>query len=645
MQPGDAIAQRGDYLLIYDGERDGLAVGHVRAPDGTDHRQQYVEAIAARGYWRPVGKVAKHGNHNQKDHGRRFASSVSPEVAAKAIRLVGENGGLSIRLTDGSEPADGYMVARDSSKFGTVVPASEFYDPDRGPAILSEHLIRNRSELGSGRAFLGAWHQKSRWLDDGTEVPLPESEQVVHLDVTDQVASRSRAVSLGRRRNQISIWDVANFDEIPTGGTGGAVAKREPGRSRLGDPQASDGDDRRRDSGVGSGGVGGDDRRHASVVVKFAPGLRPVIKHGDPSRPGYAQQHPNGAGGQYAAWGDRAREIEGMSLSGPSADALETMLANGSIIDDDSIERDAIDYYADEITMEADARTMEILESRGISEDDIAFELTYERVFDDVQSEVAAEYIAMYRESAVDGALTEGRDSWNEVYGTSHTGMTRDGKEITLQGEVWSIDNLGGAIQVKGVILTDDGTHAGQFEREFRHDRSGKIEVEHVLLQIEPEYQGTGFSQAFNRNAENYYISHGIEAIHIHAALQVGGYAWAKQGFDWAEYGGMTQQVRGRIERALRDPSLPSGVARQGADIVARSRLPKDDPDHPTAREVASWGWVPGATTWPGKETMLGADWYGVKRLTPSGTRRTSQEVEAERQARTGAGPDQKTLF
>ena len=37
-----------------------------------------------------------------------------------------------------------------------------------------------------------------------------------------------------------------------------------------------------------TGGDGGQ-----SSLVKFAPGLRPMLKHGDPSRPGYAALHPN----------------------------------------------------------------------------------------------------------------------------------------------------------------------------------------------------------------------------------------------------------------------------------------------------------------------------------------------------------------
>lgn len=217
--------------------------------------------------------VLKHGSHNQKDHGRRYPGSVDPAVAAKAIRLVGENGGLSIRLTDGAEPDSGYMVARDSKRFGIAVTADEFYGPD-GAKHIADMVKKNRTELGSGRAYLGVWHQTSKTVD-GVEIPLPRSEQVVHLDVTDNIPSRDRAVNLGRRRDQISVWDVANFEEIQTGGAGAEVAK---GTDGVRDPEAGGRDDGRRDRRVGGEGP----RRDGEVrpaVVAFEPGLVPVLKH------------------------------------------------------------------------------------------------------------------------------------------------------------------------------------------------------------------------------------------------------------------------------------------------------------------------------------------------------------------------------
>lgn len=223
--------------------------------------------------------VLKHPGHpDQKAHGRRHPSVVDPAVVSKTLELVRANGGLSIKMTDGSEPTGGYMVARDSSRFGRVVTAEEFFDPETGPAILAKHLIDNRAELGSGRAYLGVWHQTQEQQPDGSMRDLPFSEQLVHLDVTDQVMDRDRAVRLGRQRDQISVWDVANFEEIQTGGSGGAVAKHEAATGGR-DSEAAHGDDRRRDSGLGAGAVATAHRAaFVSPLVKSVVVVKPVAK-------------------------------------------------------------------------------------------------------------------------------------------------------------------------------------------------------------------------------------------------------------------------------------------------------------------------------------------------------------------------------
>jgi len=216
--------------------------------------------------------MLKHPGHpDQKVHGRRHATTVNPAVASKTMEMVRENGGLSIKMTDGSEPPSGYMVARNSTKFGTVVSAQDFYDPVQGPRILADHLNNNRSELGSGRAYLGVWHQKQEQGPDGKMRDLPFAEQKVHLDVTDMIVDREQAVRLGRRRNQISVWDVANFDEIATGGTGGEVSKRTI--EGFSDAETVDSNVIRRDPAVGHRTMDG--ARSGSAVVFF-----PVGKHG-----------------------------------------------------------------------------------------------------------------------------------------------------------------------------------------------------------------------------------------------------------------------------------------------------------------------------------------------------------------------------
>lgn len=230
--------------------------------------------------------VDKHlaGQHDQSTHGRRFNTTVSGETSGSILERVKEYGGLSAKLTDGSEPPDGYMVARDSSKFGTVVSATDFFDPSKGAKILGAFLIKNKQELGSGRAYLGVWHEKIK-IVDGVEVAIPASEQKVHLDVTDRIVGKDKAISLGRRRNQISIWDVVNFDEIQTGGTGGQLEKGTSSHRTVG--ETVDGNVGRGNHGLGGKSVFGDNR---SVIIRVPVGFS---KH-------LAGQHDQSAHGSWA---------------------------------------------------------------------------------------------------------------------------------------------------------------------------------------------------------------------------------------------------------------------------------------------------------------------------------------------------------
>ena len=214
----------------------------------------------------PDVSVAKHqqGKHDQAAHGRRGGVSVSPEVAQSIIGRVREQGGLSVNMIDGSEPPDGYMVARTEGVKPSIVSADEFYGADTGPAALSSFLKDNKASL-TGGDYLGVWHD----TDSGN----------VFLDVSQNVKDRATAERLGSERNQISIWDVVEGKEIATGGTG-EIAKADSG----GEVAGSVDDDGRGDRRVRSESVGADQST--------------VVKHGEPGRDkNYHRKHPHGRGG------------------------------------------------------------------------------------------------------------------------------------------------------------------------------------------------------------------------------------------------------------------------------------------------------------------------------------------------------------
>lgn len=213
--------------------------------------------------------VLKHGNHNQKDHGRR-GGSLKPEVAASILERVKANGGLSVNMLDGSEPTSGFMVAK-GGDIGDIVPADKFFDPVEGPKALGSFLKANRDTLTKG-SYLGLWHN----TEDGN----------VYLDVSDNILDRGTAERAGRDRNQISIWDVANFQEINTGGTG------ELAKTASGDPDAGPvEDDGRGDRRLRADSVG-EVHRPGGVVVGFEPGFRPILKHGSHNQQSHAGGNP-----------------------------------------------------------------------------------------------------------------------------------------------------------------------------------------------------------------------------------------------------------------------------------------------------------------------------------------------------------------
>jgi len=198
------------------------------------------------------------GEHDQKSHGS-WAASVSPEVVRTILEGIKATGGLSVKLHDGSMPTEGFMVAK-GTEFGEIVKASDFFEPAEARRILSDYARTHRKQLDSEQNYLGLWHN----VDDGN----------VYLDVSENIMDEDEATRRGRERDQISIWDVVNLREIPTGGTG-AVTKES---RRRGATPSHVGDDRRTDRRLGRRDVG-EGREAYEGTVRSATARKEVAKH------------------------------------------------------------------------------------------------------------------------------------------------------------------------------------------------------------------------------------------------------------------------------------------------------------------------------------------------------------------------------
>lgn len=87
---------------------------------------------------------------------------------------------------------------------------------------------------------------------------------------------------------------------------------------------------------------------------------------------------------------------------------------------------------------------------------------------------------------------------------------------------------------VSGTVLDADGKYAGTFTREIDKQTDGSYRVYHDTLKLNPEAQGRGFGTAFFEHSISEYKKHPeIREVGVTAADRVGGYQWARRGFDF----------------------------------------------------------------------------------------------------------------
>ena len=181
------------------------------------------------------------------------------ETPGAVLDMVREQGGASIDPLSGLQPTDGYMVAVQG--FNEEVPEGEFFGPG-GADRLVAWIDKNQEQLSQPGGHIGLWHDTA-------------NGEVV-LDVSQRVDTLDEAVKLGGERNQQAIWDVANGEEISTGGTG----DRQASAYRMEDYGRDTGPTPPRRPSPGLGGVGrgaqarlraGDDRRARPAGLTFSP--------------------------------------------------------------------------------------------------------------------------------------------------------------------------------------------------------------------------------------------------------------------------------------------------------------------------------------------------------------------------------------
>lgn len=181
------------------------------------------------------------------------------------------------------------------------------------------------------------------------------------------------------------------------------------------------------------------------------------------------------------------------------------------------------------------------------------------------------------------------------------------------------VDKVGydnNAMNVEGTIFNSRGSSVGSFTR--RIDLQNKS-VYNAYMSITSNAQNTGFGSKFYRNAERAHIKAGIAKVSISANLSVGGYAWARMGFDFS-----SSSTKSTFVGNFQD------VYRRAYGRPYRGKL-----NH--AWEIATAVGPDGRKI--GKDFMLGTHWGAVKDLTKgSVTRRVGEAYYRAKDATRTAG-------
>lgn len=511
--------------LVYEYQDKEIVYGYV-VYEGKQSKTMPVESFLARGYWEPVDfieGVLKHGNHDQSSHGNWATGGMGAGVADSILERVRENGGLSVNMVDGSEPTTGYMVAK-GAKYGAIVDAEDFYDPIKGPKALADYMKKHKAELGGGKNYLGLWHN----TEDGK----------VYLDVSENIQDKERAISAGRKQDQISIWDVANFAEIQTGGTGNV---EKTGNSRTANEHFRY--ERFRDRGLRSEDLG---EVSKTKVVRFAPGLKPTFKH-------LEGQHDQKRHGRWAEAGYTEEEearISEMSSMGPALEDLDAILDSAGGSGSNPGMDDFIDIVNNNEAMYTAA--IDGIEERVAAYMEAYPNANYDEVFEAEQNKMIDEFINensddLHAEFAVsrgggdtEELLSQAQAFFEDVYNYSYEVVSPSGDTGWFHAEVQTVeigdhpyDGSQSAIRLTGTILAE-GEYAGEFERTFWKDEDGNWNVEHDLFRMEEEYQGTGFGKNFIQRQEDWYTAAGFNSIEVGTGWD-GARHWARAGYDFNE--------------------------------------------------------------------------------------------------------------
>ena len=214
--------------------------------------------------------------------------------------------------------------------------------------------------------------------------------------------------------------------------------------------------------------------------------------------------------------------------------------------------------------------------------------------------------------------------AWGE-WGFTPKGLARR----LLSGSGVHTDSVRAGLNLKGdatgpkialELLGDDKNQpAGDFIFSFfKNEKTGKTHAYHDLLSLKDSFQGKDTAKTVLRNNFRLYDELGMDHVDLTAAITVGGYAWARYGWQLKDNDWNHENINKQVEKRLKELDLKPSTRK-----TLRKLLKSNDPKKLwTISDMRQTVIKDGKETTLGKALLLGTNWQGTFDLKDADSRR-----------------------
>lgn len=171
---------------------------------GADPLESALEKLAKQNFKGHIGRPGQVGGSQPRGSVRTV--SRDPKRYRYALDQTFAKGGITIRATGlPNEPKKGFVVS-EYEEIGGVVENARGMDIEALTDEVMDWVDNNEGLLIEDEMYLGLW--------------LNNETGSLHIDASTVKLNRDAAIQAGIKHDQIAIWDIANGQEVATGGSG-----------------------------------------------------------------------------------------------------------------------------------------------------------------------------------------------------------------------------------------------------------------------------------------------------------------------------------------------------------------------------------------------------------------------------------------